>query len=493
MKLLSATLQDDKKKLIFLICVLLSSGFLALSLFNYHVSKTTIRAALVDRELPLTSDNIYSEIQKDLIRPILISSMMAHDTFLRDWVLGGEREVRKINRYLREVNQQYGSFTAFFVSENSKNYYNTAGILKQVSPAEPRDRWYYRVRSMPEPYEINVDPDLSNHDEMTIFINYRVFDYQGQFIGATGIGLAVDSVRRLVEDYHRQYQRDIYFVNKSGQTVLTPKNLTHYNQNIRNIEGLKTIADRILKETGTGSYQYRRDNREHLLNVRFIPELQWYIFVDKMEDEALAGLRKTLWITIAVCLVTTLLILVLINITINYYQRRLEQMATTDALTGLHNRQSFELLIQQVINDNRRTNQPFAVILADVDLFKQVNDEHGHLTGDRVIKEIAATLQAGLRESDITCRWGGEEFLVIIKGCTLEHAAIVAENLRAAVASTFHQRTDGLNGITISLGVADFREDDVLDNLLARADLALYAAKNSGRNKVCSASAAVAV
>lgn len=194
---------------------------------------------------------------------------------------------------------------------------------------------------------------------------------------------------------------------------------------------------------------------------------------------------KTLLINIGVCLVVTLFMLFLVNITINYYQRRLEQMATTDALTGLHNRQAFELLAQQLISDCRRTNGTFAVILADIDLFKQVNDAHGHLMGDQVIREIATTLRASLRASDILCRWGGEEFLVIVRGCDLESAQHVAETLRATIADTFSTRTDLATTITISLGVSVYRDGISLDDLLANADRALYQAKNSGRNRVC--------
>lgn len=104
---------SDKRKLIFILSILLSTGFAATTLINYYVSKASIRESIVASELPLTSDNIYSEIQKDLVRPIIISSMMASDTFLRDWVLAGEQDVERMTRYLREVKQRYGAFTSF--------------------------------------------------------------------------------------------------------------------------------------------------------------------------------------------------------------------------------------------------------------------------------------------------------------------------------------------------------------------------------------------
>ena len=284
MNTLSPDLQSDKKKLIIFICLLLSTGFLAVSLLNYQVSKATIREALVDRELPLTSDNIYSEIQKDLIRPVFISSMMANDTFLRDWVLDGEHNVDRVTRYLLSVKEKYATFTSFLVSEKSGSYYHSDGVLKKIQPAEARDAWYYRVRTMTDPYEINVDPDLANRDAMTIFINYRVLDYHGNFIGAAGIGLTVDSVRNIVDTYRQRYQRHIFFVDRQGKIVLNSKSGKVTTEDIHKVEGLDGIADSILR-SGNGSYQYRSDGNVHLLNVRYIPELKWYIFVEKMRGK----------------------------------------------------------------------------------------------------------------------------------------------------------------------------------------------------------------
>ena len=147
--------------LIVLLLVLLGSGFLVTSLASYYAALDSIRAGIVNTELPLTSDNVYSEIQKDLVRPILISSMMSRDTYMRDWVLGGEQDAEQITRYLREVQEHYATVTSFFVSAKTHTYYQAKGVLKQVNEAEPRDDWYFRVRDMHAPYEINVDVDLA--------------------------------------------------------------------------------------------------------------------------------------------------------------------------------------------------------------------------------------------------------------------------------------------------------------------------------------------
>src|SRR5690606_29978317 len=177
---------ENRHKLILLLTVVLMTGFIATTFVSYQASKMSIRDAIIDTELPLTADNIYSEIQKDLIRPIFVSSMMATNTFLRDWVLEGEESTEKISNYLEDVQQKYGAFVSFFVSEASKRYYYGKGELKKISPDEPRDAWYYRVRDMQQPYEINVDKDLAHADALTIFVNYRVLDYNNRYIGATG-------------------------------------------------------------------------------------------------------------------------------------------------------------------------------------------------------------------------------------------------------------------------------------------------------------------
>ena len=210
--------------MILLLGILLISGFLSASLISYLVSRDSIRDSIIYNELPLVSDNIYSEIQRDLLQPILISSLMADNTFLKEWVVDGERDLAEINRYLSEINKGYHTITAFFVSEKSTNYYYPGGILKKIAEDEPRDEWYYRLKAKEEPYEINVDPDMANKDTMTIFINYKVFDSSGNFIGATGVGLAVSTVKKLINTYRHRYNRDIFFFNKKGDIVLQSRN-----------------------------------------------------------------------------------------------------------------------------------------------------------------------------------------------------------------------------------------------------------------------------
>ncbi len=472
----------DRRGLLLLLSVLLSAGFFATTLFGYFVSKQAIHDAIIGQDLPLTSSNIYSEIQKDLVRPVLISSTMANDTFLRDWVVKGETGVTEMARYLNEMKQRYGAFSSFFVSDKSAIYYTGEGVLKHVSPTEPRDAWYYRVRDMKQNYEINVDPDLANANALTIFINYRVFDFSGNYIGATGIGLTVDAVRRLIGDYQQRFQRTIYFVDTQGQVVLFG-NQTGLAPNLRNTPGLGPLVDRILEEK-TGSYQFLANGDNHVLNVNYLPELKWYLFVEQNEEAALAGIRRTLYVNLGISLAVTLVVLFLTHLVLSRYQHRIEEMASTDELTGLLNRHAFTILIDKVMAEYRRAPEPIAMLLADIDHFKEINDRHGHLAGDEVLGSVAGLLLGSLRQSDMAVRWGGEEFLLVLSGCDQAEAQRIAENLRQKIA-TMPVEVNGKHiSVTISIGVSQYDGGELPDETVNRADAALYTAKNGGRNQV---------
>jgi diguanylate cyclase (GGDEF)-like protein len=474
---------NDRRALMALVTALLVTGFLATSLASYFVSRQSLRDAVVQTELPLTSDNIYSEIQKDLLQPILISSVMATDTFVRNWVLDGEGEPEQLIQYLHAIKDRYHAFTSFFVSEKTRNYYHAESLLKRVEAAEPRDAWYFRVRDMTTPYEINVDPDLANQDTMTIFINYRVHDYDGNFIGATGIGLTVHAVRNLITAYQRRYDRTVYFADEQGRIVLVGEDNAVRESSIQQRGTLGPTRDQ-WSRNAVRSLEYTYNGQTRFLNVRFIPELNWYLLVEKEADRDLAEIRRALYVNIAISVLITALVLLGIWLTVTHFQRRLEAMATTDRLTGVASRHAYDILIDQAIRDALRFSQPLSVIMVDVDLFKRVNDSLGHLAGDRVLVGVANAIRAALRSSDIICRWGGDEFLVALRNCDLFNAERLAETIRQTVDGAAFSHDGQAIHATVSVGVAALQPGDDLGAFVARVDAALYAAKRAGRNQV---------
>ena len=164
----------------------------------------------------------------------------------------------------------------------------------------------------------------------------------------------------------------------------------------------------------------------------------------------------------------------------------LKDQSIRDALTGLYNRRHMEESLAREFSRAERHGQPVSLIMFDVDHFKRFNDEHGHEAGDLVLKELAAMLERSTRGEDIACRYGGEEFLVIMPGAPVDFAEKRAEELRLKVQDSLLVRQGEKRlGVTISLGVAGYPEHAAdMDDALAKVDQALYAAKEAGRNKV---------
>jgi len=167
-------------------------------------------------------------------------------------------------------------------------------------------------------------------------------------------------------------------------------------------------------------------------------------------------------------------------------QKVLQFEATHDALTGLWNRAQISSILERELPRAAREQKPLGVVLADLDHFKSINDTHGHLAGDSVLREAARRLNQAIRPYDGVARYGGEEFLVILPGCDLETAARVAERLRAAVSEAPINIGPCQISVTCSLGVActSLMTVPSATELVRAADMALYRSKEEGRNRV---------
>src|SRR6202045_2083809 len=167
-----------------------------------------------------------------------------------------------------------------------------------------------------------------------------------------------------------------------------------------------------------------------------------------------------------------------------HYVDRVKQLAYLDGLTGIFNRRFFELRIMEEIERARRYGTGMAVIMADIDQFKRLNDEFGHLLGDEVLRQVSSLFHQQLRKVDVVCRYGGEEFAILLPQITAQHAIAIAEKLRRMVES--YQFPGVPRTITISAGVAAFpTHGKTRDDMIRAADSGLYAAKQAGRNRIC--------
>jgi diguanylate cyclase (GGDEF)-like protein len=163
----------------------------------------------------------------------------------------------------------------------------------------------------------------------------------------------------------------------------------------------------------------------------------------------------------------------------------LQSLASTDALTSLINRREFNQRLVSEMARSRRHLSPLSLALFDIDHFKHINDQFGHPVGDRILRELGQIIQQNVREHDIAARYGGEEFALILPETQVDAAIELMERIRVLIARTVFCLPDQPLGLTISIGIGFFKPDeDVMFSLVERADVALYAAKNNGRNQV---------
>ncbi|MGB1108875.1 MAG: sensor domain-containing diguanylate cyclase [Gammaproteobacteria bacterium] len=473
---------SSKKRLTWILGLLLLAGFVCTSLISYWVARTALGDQISQTTLPLTSDNVYSEIQRDLLRPVFISSLMARNTFLRDWILAGESDEQDVRRYLSEIQQRFQTVSSFLVTEGSRRYYHPSGELKTVSADDPSDAWYFRTLQLPsgQDYEINVDWDTANPSELTVFVNHKVFDFAGEPIGVTGVGLALDTVTQLLMNYEKRYGRRVYFVDEGGVITLNGQGALT-GESLYKDEAMAVIAESLLGQRD-GSFRIRRDGVTVHINSRYVPEFKWILIVEQREHAASDSHQfHALLINLLISVLLTVLVLVSVNLAIGFHQRRLETMASTDKLTGALSRQVFDGIHDHASKVAKRTGKPISLLIMDLDRFKPLNDRHGHLVGDECLRWLVRQTRKVVREVDSICRWGGDEFLILLPDCDGRQAEQLAGRIKCAL--TDHPLVWGEESISLSVstGTAQWAEGEDFETVLGRADETLMQNK---RNRV---------
>lgn len=471
-----------KIKIVAIISSLLLSVSIAGSLFNYFADLKAAQDQLKNTSLPLSVDNIYTEIQQRMIEPLLVSSLMAQDTFMRDWLLSGEKDLTPIVRYLDEIQKKYDVFTTFLVSDITKNYYHPKGLIDVVNENNGPDNWYFNFKKQSEPYEVNLDYNVHLGDSLVMFINYKVMDYNQKLIGATGVGVRLLNIEEMLNSFKEKYKYDVYFIDNKGEITLFSKKLNKRG-NIAHIEGLKTLKDDIFAKK-TSQYEYENKDGEYLLNTKYIDKLKLHLLVEINKKEYIDDLRKTFYINLIASLIITLLVTAIIIYTINIYQKQLVQLASEDALTGLANRRKFNEYFERVYKLYHKSIKTITLILIDIDDFKNVNDTFGHLTGDQALTRVAQILKSHLRTTDMVARWGGEEFSILLLDVSKEDAIKIAHAINSAIKED-QELFELINKpLTISLGLGELTHAESQDGLVYKVDKALYKAKNEGKDQL---------
>lgn len=471
-----------KTKVVIIIAGLLLGVSITGSIINYMKNVRDTQEQLQNTSLPLSVDNIYTEIQQRMIEPLLVSSLMSNDTFLRDWIMEGETDINGIMRYLTEIQQKYDIFTTFLVSDKTKHYYHPRGRIDVLNKENSADAWYFNFKNKVEPYEINLDHNANLGDFLVMFINYKVMDYSNQMIGVTGVGVRLLNIEEMLTSFKTRYKYDVYFVDQKGELILFSKGLNKRG-NIANIEGLNKIQEAIFSDKQT-QFEYKDKDGEYLLNTKYIEKLKLHLFVEINKKEYLNELKKTFYSNLLASILVTVLVTLIILYTINIYQKQLVQMASEDSLTRLANRRKFNEDFEKLYKRYKKGVNRLTLLLIDIDDFKSVNDTYGHLIGDEALVRVADILRVELRASDMIARWGGEEFALLLVDVTSQNATEIAQKICHAIREDKVLNELLQRSLTVSIGLGEMNSLESQDGLVHKVDNALYEAKKAGKDQV---------
>lgn len=472
-------------RVIIILGLLITLAFTFFALQNYHDVTTALRAEITTSSLPLLRDNIYSEMLKNLMPPINISSLMAKDSFLINWAAGGEESKEDITLYLAEIQKHYDYFSAFFVSAQSRNYYYHDGVLKTLSGEDAHDSWFSDFVASGLSMRLEVDQNQAAGDELTIFINFRLEDFEGNLLGVTGVGLKLAHFSEFLRQVQDNYQRVICLVDSSGYLQAHSRFGSLPSVSILDNPAMAEAARTMLAERGQAiDVEYERDGLGILATSLYMPEMDWFLVVEQDVASFTSPARSVLIQSLVLGLVTAVIVVILSSLLVQGYHKRLRQLASIDDLTGVANRREFRAAVEQAIqrcekawrnSRNQRMGCEFSLLILDLDNFKEINDRGGHLYGDQILKDLASLVRSKVRSQDLVGRFGGDEFVILFES-SLESALNCAERIRHAV------EMDGK--LTLSAALASYQPGDRLDDLLKRADQGLYIAKSKGRNQI---------
>ncbi|NOR57434.1 MAG: diguanylate cyclase, partial [Sulfurimonas sp.] len=355
-------------KIIIVITTLLVILSVTISMANYMVSLKSTQTHLKTQSLPLSIDNIYTEIQKHLIEPYLVSSMMAHDTFVKDWILNDEKSAHKIAKYLESIKNKYEMLTAFLVSEKSQKYYTHNGFLEDIKKDNPTNKWYFDFKDSPKSHEINLDFNDNFTNTLIMFINFKIYDDNYNFIGSTGIGLEISYIDEMLRMFKKNYHLNVYFLNEDGKIVLTRQD-KNAPQHIDDMPELKIYKDKIISKD-TDIIEYEKNDEEYILKTKYIPELDIYLVVEAKLNDFAKEATQVFYINLALSLSFTLIFAIIIMFILRKYHRKLERLADFDSLTQIPNRRNFNKQFNQFLALHKRDERPICLVFMDIDDFK---------------------------------------------------------------------------------------------------------------------------
>ncbi|MCR5526677.1 MAG: sensor domain-containing diguanylate cyclase [Lachnospiraceae bacterium] len=457
--------------------------FAAIILLQYNDAryyKKTVENQVIN-DIERACFDIDTQLSKVTTEERVVSQMMANDVFLKEWAADETKnsmssyDWQKLYDYLKAYRLKYDYDVVFFVSDNTGNYYYQDGLNKTVSPENEFDSWYYNFLALDQEYDIQIDRDEVNDYQVSIFVNCRVTDDNGNVIGVAGVGNLLDEFQHEIKKNCGLLGVNVFIVN-TRNAHNSYKGSTDYFRKSDEVAKKLGIDEKAITSSDIPPEGKQITSGDKCIIIRQNPDLHWNIVVEKDMKSLVQVLLTRAAINMGFVMLIVVPLLVLAMALLYGLSHRIVDMQNTDELTGLMNQRLFRKKYYKAIRKNRK--RAGTLVMFDVDDFKSFNDTKGHLYGNMVLSVTADKLKEAVGQDGMACRWGGDEFMALIYE-TSDKALLRMNEMNRRV----YDESEKEMRISLSIGAADIDPKKSLDEMIAMADTALYYAKGHGKNQ----------
>lgn len=480
------TAQEDSalKKHILLITNLIIvffivAGFTAV-VFNNTLTYQDLAERHLENVVSLADMDISKYIENTMDKPVMVSKTMANDAFLKKW-LSHEPEntqnkeyLDQLFSYLKAYQTKYDYTTVFCISDKTGNYYYQDGLNKTISPNDQHDVWYYNFVNLGHEYDLEVDTNEKNKNTISIFVNFRVTDDGGNLLGVIGVGFEVASIEDVIKVYEDTYDLAVFIINVRGAEN-SFKNSTNVFIGKAELAARTGIEEEIvLNMSGESNLQWFSTGGERkCLITKYDDTLGWYLVFEKDTVSITRSFQQSIKGNIVFMLISLMACIFATTCVVLVYNQRLIVAENTDELTGLANRKLFIKQYPKLLARSRGRKR--TMFMFDIDHFKDINDTHGHVFGNTVLTTVGRILRNVIDGKGIAARWGGDEFLGVLK---------VGPEEAEQILNRFMQLLRDEDSVTVSMGLAEIKGKTTTDQMIKMVDEALYNSKKTGRNQI---------
>ncbi len=412
----------------------------------------------------------------DVFSEAVAVSQSMNNTLIQALLKNQDRipEVQKnkiIQNYLSNIVVKFGYSTAFLTDDSQMAYHAENGFVKTVDPSNPDDDWYVPFRDSGKLYELNIDNDQANDNRITVYINMRMEDSAGNFIGICGVGVPINQILSLLRSMEAQSGISIKLVNVNGDVQVANGAQLKLQRSQEEIKA--AIADYDYSK----SYVYTPKGMDGFSIIKYISECQWFAVIEYQGGKN-SILSTMLFRNLMICLIILLVVLVIFSFVLGNFTKRTEKVveeSLNDELTGLKNRRAYQAELERLNDDGNMADISIATM--DINGLKVTNDNFGHTAGDELIQAAANIMKEVFCENGWNVyRTGGDEFVAII--CSpVSDLDVLVQDFKEQEKLFIH---DKITELSVSIGtVQGYNQRGIacVEDLIKIADKRMYSDK----------------